>query len=65
MENESYTKEEIELLDRFAGLAMNAELVRDEGWSFNSDRSLEEGCRFSYRVAKEMLRARKEALNNV
>lgn len=56
MENESYTKEEIELLDRFAGLAMNAILSRAGSVGIGES---------SYNVAKEMLKARKEALKNV
>lgn len=52
--------EESKLRDHFAGLAMQAEMSRDEGWSFNTEKSLEEGCRFAYKVADAMLKARKE-----
>lgn len=51
---------ERDLRDHFAGLAMQAEMSRDEGWSFNTEKSLEEGCRFAYKVADAMLKARKE-----
>lgn len=71
MENENYTKEEIELLDRFAGLAMNGILsseteMRANGGMYGeqtkSSRLLSDEC---YMIAKEMLRSRKEALKNV
>lgn len=68
--DEGYTKEEIELLDRFAGLAMNGILsseteMRANGGMYgeqtNSSRILADEC---YSIAKSMLRARKEALKN-
>lgn len=55
--DESYTKEEIELLDRFAGMIM-------QGLMSKAEYFLSEYADTSYRLAKEMLRARKEALNN-
>lgn len=53
-------EEESKLRDHFAGLAMQAEMSRDEGWSFNTEKSREEGCRFAYKVADAMLKARKD-----
>lgn len=68
--DKGYTKEEIELLDRFAGLALNGILsseteMRANGGMYGeqtkSSRLLSDEC---YSIAKEMLRARKEALKN-
>lgn len=58
----AHTDEEMKFLDECAMRAMQAEMARDEGYSFNTDKSMEEGCRFAYKVAKEMLKQRKEVL---
>ena len=49
-----------QLRDHFAGLAMQAEFICPEGYSFSSDKSIEEGCKHAYKVADAMLKARKE-----
>lgn len=68
--DEGYTKEEIDLLDRFAGLAMNGILsseteMRANGGMYgeqtHSARQLSDEC---YCIAKSMLIARKEFLKN-
>lgn len=59
MENESYTKEEIDLLDRFAGLAMNGFVSK-----YGNEGTYSTLSQMSYDVAKEMIRSRKEALKN-
>lgn len=65
--DEGYTKEEIEFLDRFAGLAMNAmlqapfQMEKLRGDVSENDKTLSITC---YRLSKAMLRARKEALKN-
>lgn len=63
--DEGYTKEEIELLDRFAGIVLGVALSE-----FNLANGVSNGvvdivCNDSYITAKSMLRARKEALKNV
>lgn len=57
--DEGYTKEEIELLDRFAGLAMNGLVSK-----YGNEGTYSTLSQMSYDVAKEMLSARKEALKN-
>ena len=57
--DEGYTKEEIELLDKFAGLAMNGLVSK-----YGNEGTYPTLSQMSYEVAKEMLRARKEALKN-
>lgn len=61
--DEGYTKEEIELLDRFAGLAMQGICV-NAGRNEHRIGKPEKISMDSYSIAKAMLRARKEALKN-
>lgn len=62
--DESYTKEEIELLDRFAIVALSACLSEVNLGNGISKEDVDIICNDSYRMAKSMLLARKEALKN-
>lgn len=64
MENESYTKEEIELLDSFAGVALSACLSEVNLGNGMSKEDVDVMCKGCYMIAKDMLIARKEALKN-
>lgn len=62
--DEGYTKEEIELLDKFAGVSLSACLSEVSLGDGISKEDVDIMCNGCYLMAKSMLRARKEALKN-